>query len=52
MLIFHNLLNKKHLIAKNHMNRLVNAKSFSSKSALIGLKVIQIVNMGILDEDM
>ena len=46
MLIFHNSLN----IAKNHMNQLVTAKSFSSKSVLIGLKVTQIVNMGVLDE--
>ena len=48
MLIFHNSSN----IAKNHMNQLVTAKSFSRKSVLIGLKVIQIVNMGVLDEHM
>ena len=46
MLIFHNSSN----IAKNHMNQLVTAKSLSSKSVLIGWKVIQIVNVGVLDE--
>ena len=48
MLIFHN----HRTLLKNHMNQLVTAKSFPSKSVLIGLKVIQIVNMGVLDEHM